>query len=110
MEISINGERHTVPTDEDITLAEAEEVAVHMNIDLGASLPTLKFMGLVFILVRRKNPDGAIVDQVDAVRKMTLASLGLEQEEVAEVANPLPLDLAVNGHSETIPEASGLPT
>jgi hypothetical protein len=112
MDILIDGEPTHLPDDTDLTLGESEEVAKHLKIDLGASTSTEKLIGLVFVAVRRKNPDGAIVDQVDAIRKMKIADLGINEEEVAAAAVPLAsadADPAENGRSETIHEHSGTP-
>src|SRR4051812_10129542 len=105
MKVTIDGERVKLPDDTDLTLGESEEVAKHLGIDIGTSLPTQQLIGLVFIVLRRQNPDGAVVDQVAAVRKMKVKDLEIEMEEDAS-ANPLPVGES-NGHSDKILESSG---
>jgi hypothetical protein len=105
MKVTIDGERVKLPDDTDLTLGESEEVAKHLGIDIGTSLPTQQLIGLVFIVLRRQNPDGAVVDQVAAVRKMKVKDLEIETEEDAP-ANPLPVGES-NGHSDKILESSG---
>lgn len=113
MDILIDGEPTKLPDDTDLTLGESREVAKHLDIDLGMSTSTEKLLGLVFIAIRRKHPDGVLPDQVAAVLKMKIADLGITEEDV--VAASVPLVLAVdaaavdNGHSETIREPSGHP-
>jgi hypothetical protein len=105
--ITINGERTQLPDEKDLTLGESEEVAKHLGIDLGASLPMEQFMGLVFVAIRRKHPQGAIVDQVASVRAMKLADLDLKEEDAA--ADPLPVNAELDGRSETTRKLSGAP-
>ena len=107
MEIVIDGERTKLPDDDDLTLGESELVAKHMGIDLGSSLPGQKFMGLVFIAIHRKDPYGAIVDQVDAVRKMKFKDLDVVEEDTT--TDPLSEGFPANGSSETILDDSGVP-
>jgi hypothetical protein len=108
MEISINGERTELPKADDILMGEAEDVARYLNIDMSESLPTQKLFGLVFVGLRRKNPDGVIADQIQAVRNLKIADFEGIAEEVAP-ASPLPVSPDANGRSETTLEPSGAP-
>lgn len=88
MDVAIDGERVELPKADDVTMGEAQDIAQHLGIDMSESLPTQKLFGLMFAALRRKNPDGVLSDQIQAVRNVKIS----EFENVQEAApvSPLP--------------------